>query len=147
MENSENMKTNEFLKEICRLELFDEFADHFTEYMAELDEGHAEEENDVHKTFWDKIATEQESDNRLCEYLKEYIGPRIPISEQDFLAATSCIWSLRADIDALSATLDRWGKDPYDIWGEILWEIESCPLKEWTERIVEQVRASKLEAA
>ena len=144
MENFEKMKTEEFLNEVRSLELFAEFADHFTEYMAELDREDAEGKDDVRAPFWDKIETEQETDNRLCEYLKEYIGPLIPISEQDFLAATNRIRSLREDIDSVSDTLDKWGMD-YDIWSEIFWEIESCPLKEWTERIVEQVRAPEQE--
>jgi len=130
MENFEKMKTED--------------ADHFTEYMAELDREDIEAKDDVRAPFWDKIDTEQVSDNRLCEYLKEYIGPRVPISEQDFLAATNRIRSLREDIDSVSDTLDKWGMD-YDIWSEIFWEIESCPLKEWTERIVEHVRASEQE--
>jgi hypothetical protein len=37
--------------------------------------------------------------------------------------------------------------ETYDIWHEVLWKIESRPLENWVERIVEQVRASKLEAA
>ena len=144
MENFEKMKTEEFLNEVRSLELFAEFADHFTEYMAELDREDIEAKDDVRAPFWDKIDTEQVSDNRLCEYLKEYIGPRVPISEQDFLAATNRIRSLREDIDSVSDTLDKWGMD-YDIWSEIFWEIESCPLKEWTEPIVEHVRASEQE--
>ncbi len=95
MENFEKMKTEEFLNEVRSLELFAEFADHFTEYMAELDREDIEAKDDVRAPFWDKIDTEQVSDNRLCEYLKEYIGPRVPISEQDFLAAKG-YWRCRA---------------------------------------------------
>ena len=147
MENFEKMKTEEFLNEVRSLELFAEFADHFTEYMAELDREDAEGKDDVRTPFWDKIETEQESDNRLCEYLKQYIGPRIPISEQDFFAATNRIRSLREDINAVSGTLDKWGMETYDIWEGVLWKIESRPLEEWVERIVEQVRASEQKAA
>ncbi len=147
MENFEKMKTEEFLDEVRSLELFDEFADHFIERMAELNEEYAKGQNDVLAPFWDKLATEQESDDQLCEYLKEYIGPRVPISEQNFLAATNRIRSLREDINAVSYTLDKWGMETYDIWQEVLWKIESRPLEEWIERIVEQVRASQQETA
>lgn len=140
MENFEKMKTEEFLKEVCSLGLFDEF----TDYMAELDEEYAEGENVVRKPFASNIGAIKESKNRICNYLKEYIGPRVPISEQDFLAATNRIRSLREDINAVSGTLDKWGMD-YDIWEDVLCKVESRPLEEWVERIVEQVSASEQE--
>jgi hypothetical protein len=143
MENFEKMKTEEFLNEVLSLGLIDEF----TDYMAELDEEYAEGENVVRKPLRDKIDTRQESDNRLCDYLNEYIGPRVPISEQDFLIATKRIRSLREDINAVSVTLDKWGMETYDIWEEVLWKTESCPLEEWVERIVEHVLASQRKAA
>jgi hypothetical protein len=113
--------------------------------MAELDEEYAEGENVVRKPLWDKIYTRQESDNRLCDYLNEYIGPRVPISEEDFFAVTNRIRSLREDINAVSGTLDKWGMETYDIWEEVMSKIESRPLQEWVERIVEQVRAPEQE--
>ena len=145
MENFEKMKTEKFLNEVRSLELFAEFVDHFTEYMAELDREDAEGKDDVRAPFWDKIDTEQGSDNQLCEYLKEYIGPRVPISEQDFFAATNRIRSLREDINAVTGTLDKWGMETYDIWEEVLCKVERCPVGDWAERIVEQVRASEQE--
>ena len=140
MENFEKMKTEDFVQQVHGLELFAEF----TDYMAEIDEDYAEGEELVRNLFLNKTDSLQQSYNRLCDYLNEYIGPLVPISEQEFSTTADRIRSLREDIDSVSDTLDKWGMD-YDIWSEILWEIESCPLKEWTERIVEQVRASEQE--
>ena len=143
MENFEQMKTEDFVQQVHGLELFAEFIG----YMAHIDKEFEEGEELVRKLFFNQTDTLQDSYNRLCDYLNEYIGPCVPISEEEFLATSNRIRSLRDDMDAVSGTLDKWGMETYDIWQEVLWKIESRPLEEWIERIVEQVRASQRKAA
>ena len=143
MENINLMATEDFVQGIHSLELFAEF----TDYMAEIDPDYAEGESNVRSLFLVQTDTLQQSYNRLCDYLNDYIGPRVPISEQEFSAAANRILVLREDIRAVSNTLEKWGMETYDIWHEVLWKTESRPLENWVERIVEQVRAAKLEAA
>ena len=143
MENFEQMKTEDFVQQVHGLELFAEFIG----YMAHIDKEFEEGEELVRKLFFNQTDTLPQSYNRLCNYLNEYIGPLVPISEQEFSAAANRIRSLREDMDAVSGTLDKWGMETYDIWQEVLWKIESRPLEEWIERIIEQVRASKRKAA
>lgn len=143
MENLKQMMTEDFVQQVHSLDLFEQF----TDYMAEIDSDYADGESAVRSLFFDQTDTMQQSYNRLCDFLNDYIGPRVPISEQEFWAAANRILALREDIGAVSETLEKWGMETYDIWHEVLWKIESRPLDEWVERIVEQVRASKLEAA
>jgi hypothetical protein len=143
MENFEKMKTEDFVQQVHGLELFAEFIG----YMAHIDEDYAKGEELVRNLFLNKTDSLRQSYNRLCDYLNEYIGPLVPISEQEFSATADRIRSLREDIDSVSDTLDKWGMETYDIWEEVLWKIESRPLEEWVERIVEQVRASQRKAA
>lgn len=143
MENIDQMKTEDFVQQVHSLGLFAEF----TDYMADIDEDYAEVENAVRRMFLNKTDTLQDSYNRLCDYLNEYIGPCVPISEQEFLATSSRIRSLRTDMKAVSAILNRWGIEAYDVCGDLWEEFELRPLQSWVERIVEQVRASQLKAA
>lgn len=141
MENFEKMKTEDFVQQVHGLELFAEF----TDYMAEIDEDYAEGEELVHNQFLNETDSLQQSYNRLCDYLNEYIGPLVPISEQEFSDTSNRIRSLREDMDAVSGTLDKWGLETYDIWEEVIYKIENRPLETWVQRIVEQVRVSQQE--
>lgn len=143
MEDFDKMKTEDFVQQVHGLELFAEF----TDYMAEIDEEYAEGEELVRNLFLNKTDSLQQSYNRLCDYLNEYIGPLVPISEQEFSATADRIRSLREDINAVSGTLDKWGMETYDIWEEVFCKVENRPLEAWVERIVEQVRTSERKAA